>query len=205
MKSKKLLIAPIVFFLLVNTSYYWEGKFGLFSMLTLLLLFFSFFILAILLIWQIGLAFSEKFKEKNRLLLAGVLAVVLTLTLYKPNGLIDFDSIEGENLLIAQYEGVANCTVTIKLKENFNFKERSVCFGINEGEGFYYLRNDTIFFKSSNNLRTTEGFYEYAILKKSDEYNNNQPFEMIAYRDYKDTLGTRFTVYKNNLIKTPKI
>lgn len=204
MKSRKLLIAPIAFFLLVNTSYYWEGKLGLFSMLTLLLLFFSFFILAILLIWQIGLAFSEKFKDKNRLLLIGVLAVVLTLTLYKPNGLIDFDSIDGENLLIAQYEGVANCTVTIKLKDNFKFKERSVCFGVSERDGVYYLRNDTIFFKVSDGLRTSEGGYKHAILKKSEYYNDNQPFEMIVYRDSKDTLGMRFTVYKNNLIKAPK-
>lgn len=201
MKSKKLLIAPIVFFLLVNTSYYWEGKFGLFSQLTLLLLFFSFFILVVLLIRHLILTFYEGFKDKNRLILVVVMAIVLVLTLYKPSGLIDFEGFDGEDLLIAQYEGVANCTVTIKLKENFKFRERLVCFGVSVVEGKYYLQNDTLFLNEYNLFSYNDKLYKYAVFRPSAHHFDSKYTTLMVYRNFKDTLGVRMSVFKNKLFK----
>ena len=106
MKGNILLKTTIIFFLLVNTSYYWEGKLGVFAMLSSILLAGAFIFLTIALLTQIAFAIREKFTNKKRLLLITVTLIILPLTYLYPNGIINFDRLEGENLLIAEREGV---------------------------------------------------------------------------------------------------
>ena len=112
----------------VNTTYYWEGKLGLFAFPAFLILAVIYLGLGVVLIRQIYFLVKEKFTDKTRLINIGLLAIVLTLTFLRPFGLIDFDKLEGDNILIAEREGAANCMTTLKLKDNFTFSERSVCW-----------------------------------------------------------------------------
>jgi hypothetical protein len=175
LKNKGLLITTIIFFIIVNTTYYWEGKFGLFAFPAFLVLVVVYLGLAISLVIIIFLAVKEKLVYKSRLLLIGLLTIVLALTFYKPFGLINFDKLEGDNLLIAEREGAANCMTTLKLKDDFTFRERTVCFGITEIKGNYHLQNDTIFFDNVSVGRHEDEFYKFAVIEPS-KFNKDKNF-----------------------------
>ena len=145
MKQKRLVISTLLLFLTVNTISLWDGKLGFLAFPFFLLLVVVYLILAVLVFRQLFFAISEKFKDKQRLGVIGALTIVLTLILLKPNGLIDFDKLQGKDLLVAEREGAANCMTTLKLKENNTFTERSVCFGVTEIKGNYELKGDTVF------------------------------------------------------------
>lgn len=104
MKNKALIITTIIFFLIVNTKYYWEGKLGHFAFPAFLILALIYLGLGVALTRQIYLAQKEKLFDKHRLLLIGFLTIVLVLTFFKPFGIIDFDKLEAENVLVAQRE-----------------------------------------------------------------------------------------------------
>ena len=195
----------IIFFLLVNTTYYWEGKLGLFAMPAFLILVIAYVILLIVLFNQIFLAFKEKFRDRSRVLNLGLLTIVLALTFYKPDGLINFDNLDGKNLLIAQREGAANCMTTFKLKENNRFTERSVCFGMTEIKGNYKLINDTIFFEKVEIGRHENEFYKFAIIKPSRFNNDKKAFDLVRYKNFNDTTGNELLITINELYnKTEK-
>ena len=116
----------------------------------------------------------------------------------KPNGIINFDKLEAENLFIAQREGAANCMITFKLKPNNKFKERSVCFGISEIRGNYEIRNHTIFFSNVSLPRGDQEYYEYAIIQKSI-YNDEKA--LVRFRNTGDTTGNELWITKNEILK----
>ncbi|MVZ65372.1 hypothetical protein GQF61_05855 [Sphingobacterium sp. DK4209] len=113
MKNKGLLLTIIIFFLIVNTTYYWEGKLGFFAFPAFLILVIIFLGLGVALTRQIYFLIKEKFTDKKRIIIIGLLTLVLLLTFKKPFGLIDFDKLEGGNVLIAKREGSANCMTGI--------------------------------------------------------------------------------------------
>ncbi|MFT3911451.1 MAG: hypothetical protein QM737_18655 [Ferruginibacter sp.] len=199
--NKGLFIATIIFFLLVNTTYYWEGKLGLFAFPAFLFLVVVFFVLLIALLRQLFSSMKEKFGNRKRILLIFVLITVLTLSFFKPAGLIDFEKFEGNDILIAQREGAANCTTTFKLKENNKFTEKSICFGINEIKGNYKFRNDTIFFENVELDRGEEGFYKFAIIRPSKFNKDSNHFDLVRYKNLNDTIGHELWITKNDLYK----
>ena len=201
MKNKGLLITTIIFFLTVNTTYYWEGKLGLFAFPAFLVLVAIYFGLAIALIRQLYLAVREKLVDKSRLLLIGLLTIVLALTFIKPFGLINFDKLEGDNILIAEREGAANCMTTLKLKDDFTFRERNVCFGVTEIKGNYHLQNDTIYFDNVSVGRHENEFYKFAVVKPSEFDNSKILGDLIRYKDLTDTIGHKLWITKNELNK----
>jgi hypothetical protein len=138
LKSKGIIITTIVFFLLVNTTYYWEGKLGLFAIPAFMLLAVAALGLAIVLVRQLYFSSKEKFKQKQRLLVIGLLVSVLLLTFFWPLGIIDFDKLAGKDKLVAEREGSANCMTTLKLKEDYTFRELSVC---DNGEEWFKVKN----------------------------------------------------------------
>ena len=146
MKNRGLIITTIAFFVIVNTSYYWEGKLGLFAFPAFVLLALVYLILAAAFVRQLFFSIKERFKQRSRLINLGLLTAVLLLTFYKPLGLVDFDKLKGNDVLIAEREGAANCLTTLKLKEDFTFRERIGCFGISEIKGTFKIVNDTIYF-----------------------------------------------------------
>ena len=201
MKNKGLLITTIIFFLIVNSTYYWEGKLGLFAFPAFLILVIVFLGLGVALIRQIYFLVKEKFADKKRLINIGLLTLVLTLTFLKPFGLTDFDKLEGDNVLIAEREGAANCMTTLKLKDNFTFSERSVCFGVTETKGNYHLQNDTIFFDNVSVGRHENEFYKFAVVKPSKFDNSKIIGDLIRYKDLTDTTGHELWITKNDLNK----
>jgi len=201
LKNKGLIITTIIFFLLVNTTYYWEGKFGFYAFPAFLLLVVVYIGLGITLIRQIYFLVKEKFTDKQRLLKVGLLTIVLALTFYKPFGLIDFDKLEGGNLLIAEREGSANCMTTLKLKDDFTFREKSICFGVTEIKGSYHLQNDTIYFDNVNLGRHENEFYKFAVIKPSNFSNSKILGDLIRYKDLTDTVGHFLWITKNELQK----
>lgn len=201
MKNRGLLITTIIFFLIVNTTYYWEGKLGLFAFPVFLILVIIYFGLAIAFIRQIYFGIREKLKDKSRLLIILLLTLVLTLTFFKPFGLLNFDELEGENVLVAEREGAANCMTTLKLKDNFTFRERNVCFGVTEIKGNYHLQNDTIYFDNVSVGRHENEFYKFAVIKPSKFNKDGKHFDLTRYKSLTDTVGHELWITKNDLNK----
>ncbi|MES2689259.1 MAG: hypothetical protein V4658_02585, partial [Bacteroidota bacterium] len=122
-----------------------------------------------------------------------LLLIVLFLALYKPYGIINFDELEGRDVLIAEREGAANCMTTFKLKEGNKFTERSFCFGPSEIKGHYRWVNDTLFFED-----VEPGlFYEFALVKRS----SLSSFHLVRYKSMSDTTGHELWITKNELEK----
>ncbi len=203
MKNKGLFITTIIFFLTINTKYYWEGKLGLFAFPAFLILVVIYFGLAIALVRQIYFIVKEKFTNKARLLTIGFLTIVLVLTFFKPSGLIDFDKLEGEDILVAQREGAANCMTTFKLKNDFTFREQNVCFGVTEVIGTYRISNDTIYFESVKRGKQEDIKYEFAVIEELEHYTEN-PLALKLYKDKNDTIGLNYFIGKNKLKINPK-
>ncbi len=201
MKNERLIITTIIFFLIVNTTYYWEGKLGLFHFPVFLILVVIYFGLGLALIRQIYILIREKFRDKTQLINIGLLTIVLTLTFLKPWGLIDFEKLEGNNVLVAEREGSANCMTTLKLKDDFTFSERSVCFGVTEITGEYHIQNDTIYFDNVSLSRDENEFYKFAIIGPSKFKKDGKHFDLTRYKSLTDTIGHELWITKNELNK----
>lgn len=206
MKNNRLIITTIAFFLLVNTTYYWEGKLGLYAFPAFLLLVGVYLGLVIALLRQIYLGIKEKPIDQIRLLTIGLLTFVLSLTFYKPFGFVDFEKFEGTDLLIAEREGAANCMTTFKLKDDYTFRETNVCFGVTKTTGTYRIVNDTIYFDNVNPGRHENEFYKFALIQPSKFDNVKILSDLIRYKDLSDTTGHLLWVTKNELkkLKTKK-
>jgi hypothetical protein len=129
-------------------------------------------------------AFKERFKNKDRMFSISLLLIVLTLIFIKPFGIINFEKFESTNVLIAEREGVAGCSMTLKLKENKKFIAKSVCFGMSETIGQYEIKNDTIYFYDIELGRNDKEFYKFAVLKPSKNY-----FTLLCFKSKNDTIG----------------
>lgn len=197
LKNKWLIITIITFFLIVNTTYYWEGKLGLLAFPFFILLAVVYVGLFIALIRQLYISIKEKFSKKARFVTIGLLTLVLALTFYKPFGILNFDKLEGENLLTAQREGAANCMTTFKLKDNFTFKERNVCFGVTEVIGTYRISNDTIYFENVKRGKQEDIKYEFGVIEELERYTENK-YALKLFNNRKDTIGFRYFIGKMN-------
>lgn len=201
MKNRGIIITAIIFFLLVNTNYYWEGKLGLFAIPAFLLLVGLYFGFVAALLRQLYFFVKEKFQQKNRLVLIGLLTTILLLTYLKPSGLIDFDKLEGSDVLVAEREGAANCWTTLKLKDDFTFRERVGCFGVSEIKGTFRVVKDTIYFDNIQLGRHREQFYKFAVIKATKFDNSKILGDIIRYKDLTDTVGHELWITKNELQK----
>ncbi|ESU20210.1 hypothetical protein FEDK69T_30250 [Flavobacterium enshiense DK69] len=196
MKNKTLLICTIIFFLIVNTNYYWEGIIGKLAMLFSLLLILIFAILCFIFFYQIFKSIKEKFTSKLRNISIVVLIIVLGLTFYKPNGIVDFEKLDGKDLLIAERGGVADCSIVFKLKENNHFFQRNVCFGIEKTTGKYSIKNDTIYF-SNISLRKKD-YYKFGVIIREKKHNKMLG-EISLYKTKTDKMPLKIFITKNNL------
>jgi len=160
-----------------------------------------YFGLAIALLRQIYLSVKEKFEQKSRFILIGLLTTVLLLTYLKPLGLVDFDKFEGTDVLIAEREGAANCLTTLKLKDDYTFRERIGCFGVSEIKGTFRVLNDTIYFDDIELGRHEESFYKFAVIKSKKFDNPKILGDLMRYKDVTDTVGHFLWITKNDLNK----
>lgn len=167
MQRKIIVSFIIIFFIIINLTYFWETKFGSISMPIFVILMGVFFVLVLVLLQQIILAIRENFRLSSRNSLIVFMAIILALIYCHPNGIIDFEQWEGKDVLIAQREGNANCMTTFKLKQNHNFVEKRVCFAFSKITGKYEIRNDTIFFSEVKIPQGKQPYYKYALITKS--------------------------------------
>jgi hypothetical protein len=191
----------LVFSLAVNTRFFWEGQLGIYAMPVLLSLVIVFFGLVFSLLWHLPAAIRERFRNKKRLKVMAVLFVVIAMTIVKPDGLFDFDKLQGRDLLVAGREGSANCNTIFKLKENHRFTDKVFCFGAIEVKGDWELKGDTIFFKHVELGRAEDGYYQFALIKPDHFQNEKILATLVRYKNYKDTAGHELFVTKNELIK----
>ncbi len=150
---------------------------------------------------QLFYAFKERFKDKQRLISIGLILIVLCLTIYRPFGLINYEKFEGNDILIAEREGIANCMTYIKLKENNNFTNREFCFGETEIKGEYKIKNDTIYFDNVKFGRSENHFFKFALIRPSKFYKDNKHFDLVLFKNIKDTMGYDLRITKNELEK----
>ncbi len=198
---KGLLVLSTIFFLAINTLYFWEGNLGSWLIPLTLFLLILYIVLIIALFNQIRLSVMEKFVVKSRLLVIVFLTFVLVSTAIRPFGIIDFKKFERDNLLVAQREGVANCTVTLKLKDNMTFVQRNICFGITDTKGKYHLKNDTIYFDNMEPGRHETIFYEFAIVTRPRPVKPEKYTHLTLYKNATDTSGLELVITKNELHK----
>jgi hypothetical protein len=201
MKYKVVITVSVIFFLIVNTSYFWEGKLGLLAMPAFLILLLIYLGLGIALIRHLIFAIRERFQNKLRMFIVILLLSVLSITFLKPHGLVDFDKLSGKDILIAQREGAANCMTTLKLKENNRFIERSVCFGISQIRGDFEILNDTIFFNNVTLPRHEKDYYDFAIIVPSKFRMISNNFDLVRYHD-NDTTSHSLWITKNEINAT---
>jgi len=196
-KSKGIFIAALILFFLVSTAYYWESMLGALNMLVLLIFAISFLILAGCLLYQIYLTVRERLNDKSRIYLVVCMVVLLGLMIIRPHGIIDFERFEAKDLLIGGREGSANCTTTLKLKEDNTFYLRTICFGGDKVGGTYRVKNDTVKFKFSS----ANDNFKFGILKLGKHQTDRIIGDIYLYRSKKDTVPVILNVIKNYLIK----
>lgn len=195
-RNKILLPGTLILFVLVNTRYYWEGMLGGWNMLLFPVCVLTLLVLFVSLLVQFYRIIGNRFKNRSVAWITGIAALLLALIVWQPYGIINYESFEDKDVLIAFNEGVANCTTTLKLKENKTFYIRSVCFGIDKEGGTYTLINDTIKF----NFSSYRPKYRFAVFKKGRK-QKILPYELYLYKSVADTLPYPLVITKNLLLK----
>ncbi|MEM6394845.1 MAG: hypothetical protein AAF741_00760 [Bacteroidota bacterium] len=187
--------------MIVNTRGYYEICIGIFNLPLFVFLLLLFVVLSILCFFQITFIVGERFSIKERIFNTSIAGLCLLTCLYWPLGFIDYSPVPGESLLIASWEGAANCTTTFELKSENRFIEWGYCFfGAKEFHGDFIIENDTLFFQ---NVQTCwdEPYFEFAILEK--EPNSGREM-LVRYLDHNDTKGAKLEVAKNEWEKGMK-
>lgn len=191
---KKYIISffSIMLLLIVNTSYFWENFPGLFDMAVAFLTLIGFIILIIVFINQLIKGITEKFKNKIRVLNLLISSTVLALTYLHPFGFINFEKIiYGEDIYFTQYEGAASGTISLKLKKENKFIEKSVFWGVENHKGNYEIKKDTLFliYDNKSNFNENTSFCIEDIKFKD---------HLLYYRNINDTIPLRMKTYKGN-------
>ncbi len=199
MRYKKLLIFILIFFFAINTSYFWAGNLGIWTIPVFLLLGLLYLMFVVFLLRHIYYVVKEHFRDKQRVFTVIFSILVLLSILFYPTGLLDFEAFSGKDILIAQQEGAANCMTVLKLKENGEFIEKSFCFGINEIKGRYSIKNDTVYFEEVDFGRDDKKYYQYAVIKKSDVKNSEYIGNFVRYKNEADSVGNELLIVKYEL------
>ena len=129
---------------------------------------------------------------------------MLALVFINPFGVVDFDTLEADTIMIAEREGSANCMTTLKLKDDFTFRERNICFGVTEILGKYHLQNDTIYFDTVNVGRNESEFYKFAVISQTKSVNDKFLGKLVRYKSVNDTIEHELWITKIDLEKLKK-
>jgi hypothetical protein len=88
-----------------------------------------------------------------------------------PGGIVDIDKLQSKDILVAFREGVANCRITVRLKENKKFIIEEVCFGIDKVSGSYNRINDSTIKLNYKCHNCHFSQYDYIIISVKDIEN----------------------------------
>lgn len=184
-KQTSFSILIFIVFLVMNTSYLWEENSGIFAFFWGLFLMFSFFIIGIIQLISIGIIIFKKKFELKRILLNLFNIGLLTILFFYPNGILKPKDTR-EIYLEAFAEGSANCTTSLKLFKNKEFKELNICFGVTSAEGTYRIESDTVYFDTKIIPKHSDGYFDFAVIKKRES-------EIIRFHE-KDSIGKRLKI-----------
>ena len=179
LKYKKLIIASTLFFILVGTRFFWEGKTGFFHFPTMIIQLICYFILVGIVIRYSYLIFKEKCQDKQRIFVVLFTFSVLIFTTIFPLG------IEPKNnlLVVSSGRGTVPCFEIIYFRHNNRFIERDICFSMFERRGRFELRGDTIFPITFEKNSIFEVF-KFAIISENRK-------DLYFYRDKNDSIPYR--------------
>jgi len=200
-KKYRILTIALIFFLIINTQYFWESKLGIYAIPLALILFITFVGFGIILFYELYLVLREKFRNKTKFISIGGVSIVFILSFFYPFGVINFQKFEVKDLLIAEREGSANCLTILKLKANNKFVENSFCFGMIEVRGEYSIKGDSIFFSKVKSGRGKDEYYQFAVIERSEFQNDKTLTELKQFKNYNDTLPQFLFITKNELNK----
>ena len=177
--KKQTLLSIIIFilFILVNTGYLWEDNSGVFAFFWGIFLAFSFLIIVIIQLISIGIIIFKKKTEIKRIFLNIINLSLLTILFFYPKGIIKPEE-KREVFLEAFSEGAANCTTTLRLFKNNQFKELNICFGITSAEGTYHIKNDTIYFFTKTIPKHSEKYFDYGIIRKREKKSESTDLDV---------------------------
>ncbi|GAA4461107.1 hypothetical protein GCM10023093_05160 [Nemorincola caseinilytica] len=189
MAQKAIRGVAVVLFLLVNTFYFWQGAASFFMFLFMFLLF---VVLSVLLVAQVGKAIIERFGDRRRLLTVAILCIVLGSAVYAPLGLINYDALQGDDMLVAEREGVAGCLTRLRLKTNGKYLKTVGCFGVTRHKGNYTIVHDTIFFDKG--ATHDKMMHDLAIVRRDTIFGDT--LMRLYYADDTDAYEMRITQNK---------
>lgn len=206
MKNKLVIALAIIFLLLVNTRYYWEWP-DESAVIQIVGMVIYFFLLTILFFIQLGLAFREQWKNRNKYYNLAIIGAVLVTTILFPTGLIDFEKYEmidaPQDVFIAEGKGAAYRYITLKLKERKLFSVESHFFGKHKNEGTYSVAGDTVYFNSigESGADTAAKFkFKFGVIKPSTK---EQKGTISLYAKEGDVVPVILYITENNLTKQP--
>lgn len=198
MKSKTVTIISIVFFTLVNISYFIEKLPGLWDFSIAIIIILGFLLLSGIIIEQSIHLLIEKFRNKSRIISTVILIGTLTITGLFPNGIINYEDLEGEDLLIANLEGVANCQTVIKIKKNNKFIQTSLCFGVEKWNGTHQIIGDTIKLNYRDTLDLGNYKFAYGLIKMTNNKEYIKIGQIFMFPSYTSTISIPMNIYYYN-------
>ena len=182
MKRKKIIsILILSFFGIWFFQYFLSYIPGAFTIVVLLIGLSLWFVMLCIALYQVVKLALEKPKYYQRLLYVGVILVLSFLSFAEPMGLIDWEKYEGQNLLVADREGTANCRTILKLKADNKFKYINRCFGVDFHLGTYKFINDTLHLQ----------------LKRDVGYMDKSSFATLVKSDKDSTIYVRLILHEN--------
>lgn len=189
----------LLFFLAINTNYFWAAKVGglaipIFMVMCLFYLGMIFTLLIILVKME-----SHEFSVLHRNKTVLFLVFVLITAFIRPTGLIDFQKFEGKDVLIARREGT-NAFNKLCLKQNNKFIERRINFGEKKYSGNYEVKNDTIYFNIIKHSRYSKDYYEFAVLDSIEVDKDKFKIALMCYKSVDDSLAYPMWISKNELL-----
>jgi hypothetical protein len=199
LKHKTLITATVVFFILINTTEFWQERLGILAMPAAVALFLFYIFLLFVLVQQLYLLIKERFQDWQRILGTAFLVTVILLAYFKPRGVVNFKR-SSRDVLVAKAEGPGGCTTTLMLQSNGGFIEQNQCFGNTQVHGKYTLQGDTIYFSEVDMGSFENSYYEFAIIKKGSAKKPGGG-TLTRYQNKMDKDGNVLPIIKNQLLK----
>ena len=201
MRTKHLYIIVIIFFLLVQTEYYWGNNLGWFAIIWFFAMQALLVVFCGILVYQLFKLATERPFTGKRLLAIFLLSFVLLSTYLRPWGLIEFEKYETPPVLKAKAKGGGGCNNVLRLYNDSSFIDDSRCFGTERTRGKWRYSNDTIYFYEIRPGTLQETYFEFAIIK---ETGDNRHQYLRRYQDRNDPHGRRMNVLHNDIQLTQK-
>lgn len=197
MKNNILLIASILFFTVVNTTFLWSNWLGPAALILFMFMVIVYIIIGFLWFWVLFDLLGKDNKPRKDIIVLLFGAFVLGTSFLFPSGMVPlFKESASRSILTATAEGAANCMSYFYLVDETHFAENTVCFGTNHMGGNYVRKDDTLYFELTEVSRQDDtAYYQFAVFQ-NDTFQG-QPLNgstLLFYDDYNDTNPRRLWV-----------